>query len=140
MHVSMAQEQVNPPTPPTHDAVPAPHSSIVPGENEHGGDILAAIDVHSENESFLEDEGDEPGQDVAGAGGAGSATAEATAAVFPAVTFHELQHFDPADKEFDFNTRVFKRKKLQVLAFDEKGTARLLVWCVVNPGRETLII
>ena len=142
MHVSMAQEQVNPPTPPNLDAVPAPHPTYAPEGRElgHDGDILAAIHDAEENESFFEQEGDESDQDVAGAGGAGSTTAEATAAVFPAVTFHDLQHFDPADKAFDFNTRVFKRKKLQVLAFDEKGTARLLVWCVVNLGRETLII
>ena len=60
--------------------------------------------------------------------------------MFPAVTYHNLKPLAPTDEAFDFSTTVYKRRKLQVLAFDEKGTARLLAWCVVNPRRESLII
>ena len=137
MHVSMEQQQVRPPTPPNSDAAPTPHSSESAPATPPDSDILAAISNNSDEEEeigMFDEESEEEG-------GAGSTNAEPTLG-FPQVTFLDVQPVDPTlEGAFDFNTKVYKRRKLSVLGFDEKGTTPLLVRVVrcVAPGRDSPI-
>lgn len=115
MHVSMESEQVDPPMPPNSEVVPAPH---IPEPVAPAGSVLAAIDDDAEEEVWPDNGG-------AGEEGADSVDAGATTE-FPELTLHDLDEVDPKSTAFDFNTRVFKRRKHSILPFDEKGRARLL--------------
>ena len=112
-----------------------PTQTFLPAISNNDSDEESEIEMFEEEaRGELDDDGEEEG-------GAGSTNAEPTLG-FPQVTFLDVQPVDPTlEGAFDFNTKVYKRRKLSVLGFDEKGTTRLLVRVVrcVAPGRDSPI-
>ena len=122
----MDMDQVNPPAIPGPEAAPAPHQP----NDDAAGSILVEIESESEgDDDFSEARPTSEEDNVHSGEGARSSNANAATGL-PNLVIGELQKIHPDNGRFNFNTKVFKRQKIETLQFDERG--KTVFACVVR--------